>query len=93
MGGALNLGGVAAIFGCSFTAKMAFNSGLAVATVGSLEIHHSSFQGNALFCDEGEFLDERLQVYNPTLSSRRTRSSGLSNSVSTLSMFEMHVHT
>lgn len=62
VGGALRLGGVATVSGCSFTSNMASSSGLAISAVGSLEINGSTFSGNVFSCNKGRFSHDVLQV-------------------------------
>lgn len=62
VGGALRLGGVATVSGCSFTSNMASSSGLAISAVGSVEINSSTFSGNVFLCNKGRFSQDVLQV-------------------------------
>lgn len=52
VGGALYLGGETNINRCSFASNMASSSGLAVASIGSVQISDSVFDDNVFFCEE-----------------------------------------
>lgn len=56
IGGALRLGGATTIRDSSFVSNLASSRGLAVAAVGSVEIHGSSFRENAFLCREGDYM-------------------------------------
>lgn len=57
VGGALRLGGTTAIQNCSFISNMASSRVLASATVGSVNISGSVFDGNVFYCEAGKFLE------------------------------------